>query len=115
MSVGLYRYSGDINDKNTELIFSENISSEVFYQRYWVKAICESKVKLFKDGCDFDVGDLNIIMSELNALGAWATENLSGIDLKYMSERIISLPMHLRLTKRDIDYICNMIERYLGD
>ena len=29
MSVGLYRYSGDINDKNTELIFSENISSEV--------------------------------------------------------------------------------------
>lgn len=24
MSVGLYRYSGDINDKNTELIFSEN-------------------------------------------------------------------------------------------
>lgn len=34
---------------------------------------------------------------------------------KYMSERIISLPMHLRLTKRDIDYICNMIERYLGD
>ena len=57
MSVGLYRYSGDINDKNTELIFSENISSEVFYQRYWVKAICESKVKLFKDGCDFDVGE----------------------------------------------------------
>lgn len=91
MSVGLYRYSGDINDKNTELIFSENISSEVFYQRYWVKAICESKVKLFKDGCDFDVGDLNIIMSELNALGAWATENLSGIDLKYMSERIENL------------------------
>ena len=88
MSVGLYRYSGDINDKNTELIFSENISSEVFYQRYWVKAICESKVKLFKDGCDFDVGDLNIIMSELNALGDWATENLSGIDLKYMRERI---------------------------
>ena len=78
MSVGLYRYSGDINDKNTELIFSENISSEVFYQ-------------LFKDGCDFDVGDLNIIMSELNALGAWATENLSGIDLKYMSERIENL------------------------
>ena len=51
----------------------------------------ESKVKLFKDGCDFDVGDLNIIMSELNALGAWATENLSGIDLKYMSERIENL------------------------
>lgn len=35
--------------------------------------------------------DLNIIMSELNALGAWATENLSGIDLKYMSERIENL------------------------
>ena len=72
-------------------LFSVFLSSEVFYQRYWVKAICESKVKLFKDGCDFDVGDLNIIMSELNALGAWATENLSRIDLKYMSERIENL------------------------
>lgn len=77
--------------KTLKLIFSENISSEVFYQRYWVKAICESKVKLFKDGCDFDVGEFKYYYVELNALGAWATENLSGIDLKYMSERIENL------------------------
>ena len=34
MSVGLYRYSGDINDKNTELIFSE-----IYHLRFSINVI----------------------------------------------------------------------------
>ena len=32
---------------------------------------------------------------------------------KYMSERIISLPLHLRLTKDDIKYICEKVLLYI--
>lgn len=34
------------------------------------------------------------------------------INSKYMSERIISLPIHLKIEEEDIKYICDVIKRY---
>lgn len=39
MSVGLYRYNGDIEDRNCELTLSENIATQEFYDEYWEAAI----------------------------------------------------------------------------
>ena len=39
MAVGLYKYNGDINDRDSKEIISEPISSQRFYNEYWEKAI----------------------------------------------------------------------------
>lgn len=40
----------------------------------------------------------------------YSNENYMCINAQTMSREIISLPMHLRLTKKDIDYICTVIK-----
>ena len=52
MSVGLYKYDGDFYDRNSELVLSENIASERFYNKYWEKAINELNVKYIQDGAE---------------------------------------------------------------
>lgn len=54
MSVGLFKYDGDIYEVNSEVILSENISSQSFYERYWEKAIEELGIKYIQDGSEFD-------------------------------------------------------------
>ena len=89
MSVGIIRYKGNKFDNG--LIFGKNVSTEAFYQKYWSKAVSDTGSKLFKDGSQFEVSDLEQVMSELQLQLAWAEGNLSGRDLDYMKERIENL------------------------
>ena len=88
MSVGLYKYNGDINDRDSEEIISELISTQSFYNEYWEKAIKELNVKYIQDGAEFDKSKLIIVMKELKLLKDWALKNLDGKNLEYMSNRI---------------------------
>lgn len=91
MAVGLYKYDGDINDRNSKLILSENISSQQFYSKYWGKAINKLGIKYLQDGAEFDKSKLDIILKEINSLLCWADMNLTGKDLAYMKERLENL------------------------
>ncbi len=108
MSVGLYKYNGDINDRDSKEIISEPISSQRFYNEYWEKAIKELNVKYIQDGAEFDKSKLIIVMKELKLLKDWALKNLDGKNLEYMSNRIEKLqkiiPIALQNDK-DILYI----------
>lgn len=50
MSVGLYRYNGDIYDRKSELTLSENISTQEFYDEHWERAIHELGISIIRDG-----------------------------------------------------------------
>lgn len=91
MSVGLFRYNGDINDRYSKPTLSENISTEEFYQRYWQKAINELGIKIIQDGSEFNKSKLSEVLVELDLLRNWAINNLAGTELEYMKERIENL------------------------
>ncbi len=81
MSMGLYKYLGSINDRNSKLI---NIASQRFYEKYWEKAIKELKIKYIQDGAEFGISKKKTILKELDLLLHWANTNLKCEDLKYM-------------------------------
>ncbi len=91
MAVGLYKYDGNINDRDSKLILSENIASQQFYEKYWERAIDELKIKYIQDGAEFDMTKKNIVLKELMLLLHWAEKNLQGEDLEYMKSRIENL------------------------
>ncbi len=91
MAVGLYKYDGNINDRDSKLILSENIASQQFYEKYWERAIDELKIKYIQDGAEFDITKKNIVLKELMLLLHWAEKNLQGEDLEYMKSRIENL------------------------
>lgn len=91
MSVGLYKYLGSINDRNSKLILSENIASQRFYEKYWEKAIKELKIKYIQDGTEFGISEKETVLKELDLLLRWANTNLKCEDLKYMKSRIENL------------------------
>lgn len=91
MSVGLFKFDGDINDRNSNLLLSENISSQEFYEKHWEKAIRELGIKYIQDGAEFDITKKDQVLEELKKLLYWAEKNLQGKDLKYMGDRIKNL------------------------
>lgn len=91
MAVGLYKYDGNFNDRDSKLILSENIASQQFYEKYWEKAIEELNIKYIQDGAEFDLSKKGLVLQELEALLNWAKENLKGKDLDYMTSRIENL------------------------
>ena len=108
MSVGLYKYLGNIYDRNSKLILSENISSQQFYEKYWEKAIYEMKIKYVQDGAEFDISKKEIVLEELELLLNWAEQNLQYKDLNYMKTRIKNLQkviMTELCNEKDIFYI----------
>lgn len=80
MSVGLFRFNGDIDDDKSSIVLSLNISSEKFYQKFWIKAISDTDIKLFKDGSKFTPEQVDIVINELYRLIKWCNNNLSGND-----------------------------------
>ncbi|BAO07120.1 hypothetical protein EMQU_1563 [Enterococcus mundtii QU 25] len=108
MSVGLFKYDGDIYEVNSEVILSENISSQSFYERYWEKAIEELGIKYIQDGSEFDNTKLEVVMEELDLLKKWATANLQGEKQEYMIARIENLQEVIPssfISEQDILYI----------
>lgn len=51
MSVGLYKYNGNIFD-DAEEILSENIASQRMYDKYLEPAIKELNIYYFQDGAE---------------------------------------------------------------
>lgn len=91
MAVGLYKYDGDFNDRDSKLILSENIASQQFYEKYWENAIRELHIKYIQDGAKFDASKKDLVLEELKSLLDWAEKNLQGKDLEYMRSRIKNL------------------------
>lgn len=91
MAVGLYKYEGNINDRNSKLILSENISSQQFYEKYWERAIEELNIKYIQDGAELDFSKKDMVLEELKLLLYWAEQNLQDNDLEYMKSRIKNL------------------------
>lgn len=54
MSAGLYKISGDVNDRNSEILSSLSVSGESFYWKYWDKAVRDCNIKFFKYDGEFD-------------------------------------------------------------
>ncbi|OMF02798.1 hypothetical protein MHI48_30120 [Paenibacillus sp. FSL H7-0942] len=88
MSVGLYRYNGDIEDRNCELTLSENIATQEFYDEYWEAAIHELGIALIRDGSKIYFHQLEAAEVELKRLREWAKQHLNGSELDYITSRI---------------------------
>lgn len=91
MAVGLFKYDRDINDPDSKLVLSENISSQKFYDIYWEKAVLELKIKYIRDDGEFDKTKLGDVLEELESLKKWALKNLKSENLEYMKIRIENL------------------------
>lgn len=87
MSVGLYKYNGNIFDDAKEIL-SENIASQRMYDKYLEPAIEELNIYYFQDGAEIRKGNLDSVMSELELLIKWVTDNVEGDDLKYLLCRL---------------------------
>ena len=87
MSVGLYKYNGNIFD-DAEEILSENIASQRMYDKYLAPAIEELNIYYFQDGAEIRKGNLDSVMSELELLIKWVTDNAEGDDLEYLLCRL---------------------------
>lgn len=87
MSVGLYKYNGNIYD-DTEAVLSENIASQKMYEKYLEPAIKELNIHYFQDGAEIRKDDLNFVISELKLLIEWVTDNVQGDDLDYLLCRL---------------------------
>ena len=87
MSVGLYKYNGNIFD-DAEEILSENIASQRMYDKYLASAIAELNIYYFQDGAEIRKGNLDSVMSELELLIKWVRDNVEGDDLEYLLYRL---------------------------
>ena len=87
MSVGLYKYNGNIYDDADEVL-SENIASQRMYDKYLQPAIEELSLKYFQDGAEIRKCNLDSVMSELELLMKWITHNVEGYDQEYLLCRL---------------------------
>ena len=108
MSVGLYKYNGDIDDDNSEVIISEPIASQRIYDTYIVPAIEELNIFYFQDDAEIKFENLENVLIEIQLLIDWAQCKVEGEDKKYLSDRLIHIRdviVNSLKTKDDILYI----------
>lgn len=87
MSVGLYKYDGNIYDDAKEIL-SENIASQRMYDKYLEPAIEQLNIYYFQDGAEIRKSNLDSVMSELESLIKWVNINTEGDDMKYLLYRL---------------------------
>jgi len=87
VSVGLYKYKGNIFD-NAEEVLSENIASQRMYDKYLEPAIKELNIYYFQDGAEIKKSNLDSVLSELELLIKWVMDNVEGDDLEYLLYRL---------------------------
>ncbi|PZT54015.1 hypothetical protein [Paenibacillus silvae] len=97
MSVGLYRYNGDIYDRKSELTLSENISTQEFYDEHWERATHELGISIIRDGSEIALHQLLDALAELERLREWAIQRLDGANLEYMKGRVEHLQRIYRM------------------
>ena len=87
MSVGLYKYAGNIFD-DAEEILSENIASQRMYNKYLEPAIKELNIHYFQDGAEIRKSNLDAVMLELELLVKWVRDNVVGANMEYLVFRL---------------------------
>lgn len=87
MSVGLYKYEGDIFDDAKEVL-SENIASQAIYDKYLKPAIKQLNIHYFKDGAEIKKQDLDSVVLELDSIIQWTIDNVEGNDKEYLLLRL---------------------------
>ena len=87
MSIGLYKYDGNIYDDAKEIL-SENIASQRMYEEYLEPAIEQLGIYYFQDGAELRKNNLDSVMSELELLIKWVMDNVEGDDLEYLLCRL---------------------------
>lgn len=87
MSVGLYKYDGNMFD-DAEEILSENIASQRMYDKYLEPAIRELNIYYFQDGAEIRKSNLDAVMLELELLVKWVRDNVVGDDMEYLIFRL---------------------------
>ena len=90
MSVGLYKYDGNIYDDANEIL-SENIASQKMYDTYFQPAIKELKILYFQDGAEIKKNNLNDVMSEIELLIQWVTSHVEENDKEYLLGRLYNM------------------------
>ncbi|SBV99278.1 hypothetical protein KL86CLO1_11168 [uncultured Eubacteriales bacterium] len=63
------------------------VSTERFFREVWERAIEEVDTTYFREYNPFYKSQLGEVFNELTQIKKWSIKNLSGTDLKYMSER----------------------------
>ena len=107
MSVGLYKYDGNIYDDAKEII-SESIASQNMYEKYLKPAIKELHIVYFQDGAEIRKKDLQRATTEGKMLIQWIKDNVQGDDMTYLLSRlqkIQSLIPDLLVNDDDVLYI----------
>jgi len=83
MSVGLYKYDGDIYHDAKEIL-SENIASQRIYEKYLKPAIKELNIYYFQDGGEIKKENLDSVIVELESLIKWVKDNVEGSERGYL-------------------------------
>ena len=91
MSVGLYKYNGDINDDNSEVIICEPIASQRIYDTYIIPAIEELNIFYFQDDAEIRLGNLEDVLGEIQLLLDWVQSKVEGEDKLFLSDRLIHI------------------------
>ena len=107
MTVGLYKYDGNIYDDAKEII-SESIASQSMYEKYLKPAIKELHIAYFQDGAEIRKKDLQRTMTDVKLLIQWIENNVQGDDMTYLLSRlqkIQSLIPDLLANDNDVLYI----------
>lgn len=105
MSVGLYKYAGNIFD-DAEEILSENIASQRMYNKYLEPAIKELNIHYFQDGAEIRKSNLDAVMLELELLVKWVRDNVVGANMEYLVFRLQNIKkVILKLLESDEDVL----------
>ena len=83
MSVGLYKYDGDMYAGADEIL-SVGIASQRLYDTYLEPAIEELGIHFFQDGAEIRLKDVDTALKEVESLIAWVKENVSGDDKEHL-------------------------------
>lgn len=108
MSVGLYKYSGDIEDDNSTVLLSEPIASQRIYDQYFTAAISELGILYFQDGAEIRFENLERVLLEIQLLMEWIQNKVNGEEKQFLLERLVrikSVVADSLRTKADILYV----------
>ncbi len=101
MAVDVFRYNTVYDAADAKVIFQHAVATYSFYKKYWERAIRECNVRLFQDNSEFDPGDLDEVMAELDRLKEWSLKYMSDWDQEYFLKRINDLQYWLPLECRN--------------
>ena len=87
MSVGLYKYDGNIFEDAKEVL-SENVASQRMYDKYLQPAIKELSIFYFQDGSEIRKANLDLVMDEIELLIKWVASHVEGDDKEYLLNRL---------------------------